>query len=187
MKKINIYNVFLFALYLLFVNKAYAGNFEFSLGGSFERSLYSEVSYSWTRTYGASLSYHFTAFSGIELSYQNSVERTEIEGYQDTTFTDKVYSASWVQSLTGRNTPIQPYFKLGVGQLNRDATGSYFDGLVVPATRTDSITGILAAGIRVFFTRGTAFRAEANSYLTNFSASSLGDNFKVNLGFSVYF
>jgi len=165
-----------------------AGNFEVSLGFSFSRSNYgSEFNYSWTRRWGASLGYEFNEKSQIEFAYQDLTDRTFIEGYQDTVFWDRVYSVNWVQSLLGKAYAFQPYFKAGVGQLNRDATGTYGGGASAPVAQVDSITGVLGTGFRLYFTRTIAFRAEATSYLTGGALSTWQDNWSTSLGLSMVF
>lgn len=173
---------------LAYAGSAEAGAFEVSLGFSFSRSNYgSEYNYSWTRRWGASLGYEFNEKSQIEFAYQDLTDRTFIEGYQDTVFWDRVYSVNWVQSLLGKAYAFQPYFKAGVGQLNRDATGTYGGGASAPVAQVDSITGVLGAGFRLYFTRTIAFRAEATSYLTGGALSTWQDNWSTSLGLSLVF
>lgn len=166
---------------------AQAGIFEFSISGSYNRSNYSEESYAWTRRWGTALGYHFTELSGIEMSFSDAFERTSIDGYQDTSIRDRVYALMWVQALTPRAAAIQPYFKLGVGQLNRDATGTYFGGLVAPPSRIDEVTVIASAGLRLFFTKMTAFKMEGTTYLTGGSLATWHDNIALSVGLSLYF
>jgi hypothetical protein len=165
---------------------AAAGNIELSSGLSFNRSAYGGGSYAWTRRWGSSVGYEFSDRSQIEFAYQDMVNRTFIEGYEDTTFHDEVYSFNWVQNLLSRNSPIQPYAKAGIGQLNREATGSYAGG-TAPARRVDSITGVLGGGARIFLTRNFAIRAEVTSYLEAGKISTWRDNVGITLGASVTF
>jgi hypothetical protein len=165
--------------------RAAAGTFELSLGGNYRKSNYTDGNYSWTRTYGASFGYHFSEKSGIEFSYQDIVDRTRIEGYEDTTFHDEIYSASWIQELFDNKTAFQPYFKLGVGQLNREATGSYAGGGAPPKT-VDQVTGVVGAGLRLYILRRLALRLEATSYLSGGAIGTWKDNISAQFGFSLY-
>lgn len=181
--------VWLAALFLSFTSLpalAADGTFEFSVGLSYSKSNYTEQNYNWNRRYGVSIGYHFTERSGIEFSFQDSVERTYIANYQDTTFNDRVYGLSWVQALTGKSAPIQPYFKLGAGQLNRDASGSYANG-AAPTTRVDSLTGILGVGFRLYLIKGFALRGEVTSYLQGARISTWKDNLSASVGLSLFF
>jgi hypothetical protein len=166
--------------------RALGGAVEISVGGSYNRSSYSGGNYSWTRRWGASFGYHLTELSEIEVGYQDIVERTQIVGYEDTTFHDQIYSVNWVQGLLGKDWAVQPYAKAGVGQLNRDATGTYASG-GSPPVLFDSLTGILGAGTRIYFTRSFALRVEATSYLTGGDINTWQDNFALTAGLSLTF
>lgn len=163
-----------------------AGAFEVSSGFSFNRSNYTNNNFSWTRRWGASLGYHFSERSEVEVAFQDIVDRTFIEGYEDTTFHDRIYSVNWVQEFFGKNTPFQPYFKVGVGQLNRSASGTYAGGASPPAL-VDSLTGVLGAGLRIHLSRTFGIRTEATTYLARGSIRTWKDNVSLNVGFSVYF
>lgn len=166
---------------------AQAGNIEISVGVSFNRSVYGDPSnYSWTRRWGASMGYQFTEKTEFELSFQESTDRTHIESYEDTTFVDRVYSVNIVQSLVGKTSMFQPYIKAGVGQLNRDATGTYGSG-AVPISRVDAVTGVVGGGFRLYFTRTIALRGEGISYLTGGDINTWQDNWATSLGLSVVF
>src|SRR4051812_23713666 len=145
---------------------AHAGVFEVSAGFSYSHSNYSDENFSWSRRWGASMGYHFTESSEIELSFQDVTDRTKIDGYEDTTFHDQIYAVNWVQTLVGKGASFEPYVKFGIGQLNRDATGTYAGGVTPPAV-LDSVTGIVGAGLKIHLTRGLGLRCEASTYLTN--------------------
>jgi hypothetical protein len=166
--------------------QAAAGAFEFSFGFSFNRSYYSETSYNWTRRWGTSIGYHFNDFSEVELAFQDVTDRTSIVGYEDTTFHDRIYSANWVQAFTGKNFPVQPYIKVGIGQLDREATGSYANG-ASPPSLVLSITGVVGTGLRIYITKTFAIRTELQSYLTGGSIRTWQDNVGYNIGTSFYF
>ncbi len=173
-------------LALLSAGPALAGTFEFSLGGSFNQSNYGGGNYSWDRRWGGSIGYYFLALSQVELSFQDVTDRTNISGYEDTTFHDQIFSLNWVQSLAGKTFPLQPYVKAGIGQLNREATGNYASGASPPRT-VAQLTGIVGAGLRVYITRAFAIRGEATSYLVGGNISTWQDNFALNLGISLAF
>lgn len=158
---------------------------EISTGLSFYQSNYSEGNYSWTRRWGASFGFHFTELTQLEFSFQDITDRTVLPGYEDTTFHDQVYSMDIVQSLTPRNSPLQPYVKAGIGQLNRSATGTYANGASPPLV-VDSLTGVIGAGLRVYLTRQFAIRAEGTSYLTGGAISTWQNNFSGTLGVSLF-
>lgn len=163
-----------------------AGTFELSGSFGFSRSNYSETNFEWSRRWGASIGYHFTERSGIEVGYQGVTTRSHIADYGDTEFHDRIYGIDWVQDITGRNFPVQPYAKLGVAQINRDATAVYVNGLR-PALTMDSVSVNLAAGLRIYLTKNFAIRAEATSYLAGGSVRTWLDNVHTTLGTSFFF
>ncbi len=167
------------------IRSAHAERFEFSAGFSFSRSNYSEGNYSWTRRYGATLGYKFSPVSSLEFSVQEAIDRTKIVGYEDTVFTDNVYSVNWIQNLFTL-AAIQPYFKVGAGQLNREASGSYANG-TSPNPQTDSLTAVLGLGTRIYVTREFAIRSEVTSYLTGGSIRTYKDNVGMTIGASLAF
>lgn len=162
---------------------AQAGPIEFSLGFSYNKSKYEDGSYNWSRRWGSSLGYHFFEKSEVEFAIQDVLERNYVTGYEDTTFHDQIYSLNWVQSLLGSDQPFQPYAKLGIGQLNRDASGGYANGLSTPRL-VDSVTGVLGLGARIYITRTFAIRTEATTYLTGGMLGSWKDNLAVTFGLS---
>jgi hypothetical protein len=178
----------LFALLAILLTpwQAAADTIEVSAGFSFDKTTYSDENFSWTRRWGTSVGYYFNDKAELEFAFQDVVYRTHIVGFEDTNFHDQIYSANWVQSLWGKNHPIQPYFKAGIGQLNRDAGGTYANG-VAPASKVDSLTVIAGAGLRLYLTRRFAIRTEATSYLSGGSIKSWSDNFAVNFGLSWFF
>jgi hypothetical protein len=173
---------------ILIPSQAKAGYFELSGGFSYDKNNYGDDDYSWDRKWGASFGYHFSERSEIELSFQDVVERTSILNFEDTTFHDQIYSVDWVQALTGKDFPIQPYFKVGVGQLDRTATGSYgVNGSSgSPPAELDQVTPILGLGLRIYLTRNFGLRGEATTYLTS-GISSWNQNISITGGVSFYF
>lgn len=171
------------------LSEAYAGPssaFEISLGLSYDRSKYSEESYSWTRRWGLSVGFHLTVLTELEFSLQDAVVRNHIVDYEDTTRHDRIYSLSVIQNLMSRHFPVQPYVKAGVGQLNRDAEGVYAGG-GKPTSHLDSVTGVLGVGLRLYLTPRFAVRAEATSYLTGGNIGTYKDNIASSLGISYFF
>ncbi len=162
------------------------GQFEISIGFSYSTQRYGTDSYSWNRRIGASIGYFPWSVTEIELAFQDVVDRTKISGFQDTTFHDQIYSVNVVQQLVPKEWPVQPYLKLGVGQLNREATGSYAFGSSPPAI-LDSITIITGAGLRIYITKIFAIRTEATSYIQGGVLDTWDKNLAFNVGLSVVF
>jgi hypothetical protein len=163
-----------------------AGYFEISGGFFFTKSTYSDTDYNWVRRYGANAGYHLTDTSEIEFTFQDVTDRTVITGFEDTTFHDQIYGLTWNQSLTPKGTAIQPYFKAGVGQLDRTASGSYAGGASPPAV-LDQVTLILGGGLRIYLTKSFGLRGEVISYITSGGISTYKDNISTTVGVSIYF
>lgn len=168
------------------LSRAHANTLELSVGFSYSQSTFSPGSYQWSRRWGASIGYYLWSISEIELGFQDVYDRTRIEGAQDTTFNDRIYSVNWVQGLTPKGFPVQPYLKVGAGQLNRDASGTYASGATVPS-RLDSLTVIAGAGLKILILRTFGLRVEANTYLIGGVLSTWKDNFAFTSGVSLYF
>jgi hypothetical protein len=173
---------------LLIPAKAKAGYFELSGGFYYDRNNYGDDDYSWDRKWGLSFGYHLSERSEIEVSFQDVVERTSIVNFEDTTFHDQILSVDWVQALTGKDFPVQPYVKAGIGQLDRKASGTYgVDGSSgAPPAELDQVTPIAGAGIRIYITRNFGLRGEATTYLTS-GISSWNQNISATAGLSFYF
>ena len=165
---------------------ANAGAFELGFGFSYSISNYGEDSFSWTRRWNSTLGYHFTQTSGIELGFQDSVSRTKYKSIEDTTFHDRLYSLNYVQAIFPRTFPIQPYFKIGAGQLNRDAYGVYWTGDTPPA-EVDSLTAVLGFGMRIYVNKNFNIKMEVTSYLPGAKLSTFKDNLSFNIGSSIFF
>ncbi len=164
---------------------AHADRFEVSAGFSFNRTNFSPGNYSWTRRLGGSIGFKFSALSSIEFALQDVYDRTKIANFEDTYFRDQIYSVNWIQNLF-TFASIQPYFKVGAGQLNREAGGEYANG-ASPNPRTDSVTAVIGAGTRIYVTRGFGIRIEAMSYLTGGAISTYKDNVGFTVGASLGF
>jgi hypothetical protein len=176
-----------YIIWILFLISAdlHAGVIEISGSFSYSQSNLGPTGYSWTRRFGISVGYYFFELSEIQFSMQDSIYRTVSMG-EDTTFHDQIYSLEWVQSLLPKSFGFQPYVKLGAGQLNREASGTYWTGGGPPAIY-DSLTVLLGAGLRVFISRSFALRAEGTTYLVGGSLSNWQDNLSLNGGASIYF
>ncbi len=163
-----------------------AGTFELSAGASFSQSDYGNGSFAWNRRIGGSFGYFFLSITEIELSFQDAMERTKIIGYQDTTVHDMMFGLSIVQSLVPKSFPIQPYLKLGGGQLIREAQGTYAGGAAPPAA-FGTITVILGAGLKIYITQNFAIKGEATTYIAGAVLSTWKDNFGITGGVSFFF
>ena len=168
--------------------EAAAGYFELAAGFSYNKSNYGDGSFEWTRRWTASVGYHISDRSEFEFAFQDMVNRTSLVGYQDTTFHDQTFSVNWVQSLFGRDAFFDPYFKLGLGQLDHIATGTYYMLGGASADSEDaSLTEIVGVGARIGFTKRLGLRIEADTYITNWHLSTWQDNVYFTAGLSVYF
>jgi hypothetical protein len=165
---------------------AYAGLMEVSGTFSYSQSRLGSSNYSWTRRWGVSVGYYFLALTEIEFSVQDILYRTKVSDTEDTTFHDQVYSVDWVQSFTSKNSGFQPYIKFGIGQLNRQISGSIAEENAGPILY-DSITGLAGVGLRIFILKSFAIKAEGTTYLLGGRLSTAQENFSVNGGVSLYF
>jgi hypothetical protein len=170
----------------IFPMDSFAGVWEASSGFNYNRSEYAGGSYTWTRRWGAALGYNFTDTSQIELSYQNSFDRNHYQNYEDSFFRDEVYSMNWVQNILDKTYMIQPYFKLGAGQLHRKASTTNAVGQS-QISETDSFTVVMGIGTRLILTKGFGLRMEGTSFLTAGRLGTWRDNIAVSFGGSLYF
>jgi hypothetical protein len=177
----------LLATVMVVSGTANAGVFE--LGGSYawSRSNYNAGSFTWSRTYGASLGYYLTQDSEIQFSYSDTTTNTFVKEVQDTTYRDRVYSLNILYHLFDDKDPFRPFMRLGVGQLNRDATGTYTAAGVSPPGRLDQVSVIGGIGFKTKLTSQIALKAEATSYLTGGAIGSWKDNLTLNIGGAFYF
>lgn len=165
---------------------AFAGVFE--LGGAFSvnRSKYNAGSFSKTTSYSASLGYYFTEDSELQFSYQDTTTHNFVEGAQDIQYRDRVYSMNLLYYLFAKETPVRPYFRIGLGQLNRDATGTYTGGYKPPG-RLDQVSVIGGLGFKMRLGSQFGLKTEATSYLTGGDIKTWEDNLTFNIGGSFYF
>jgi hypothetical protein len=91
-----------------------------------------------------------------------------------------------VWNILGRNARIQPYAKVGIGQLNRDAE-VYDSSGRSQIQHLDQVTGVLGAGLKLYLTKTFAIRMEGTSYLSGGKISTWEDNFGATFGVSLYY
>lgn len=168
-------------------NSAQAGVYE--VGGSFSwnRSNYNAGSYTWTKSFGFSFGYYFTQDSEVQFSYSDSTTKTFVESVQDTSYRDRVYSINFVYHFFDEQSTFRPYVRMGVGQLNRDATGTYSAAGYYAPGRLDAVSVIGGLGFKYKVTERIAVKAEGTSYLTGGSIGSWADNVTLNFGGAFYF
>ncbi len=183
---ISLKRLICFLFLVLLGNPAIAGVFEAGASFSSTRSVFNGNSYTSTQTWAASLGYYFTQDSEIEFTYQDGKTRNFVEGIQDVSFRDRVYSLNLNYHLASEEQDIRPYLRLGAGQLNRDASGSYANGSSPPG-RLDQLTIILGLGAKIRVTQRIGLRAEFVSYLIGGNLSTWKDNTQLSAGISVFF
>ncbi len=177
---------------LVSAQSALAGMFEVSTGLWYQRSNYSDESYTWIRRIGLSGAYYFTSVSGVEVGFQDVRTRTKISdeathfNLQDSTYVDRIYSVNWVQQLAPRDMPFQPYFKAGVAQINRDIQGTFY-GNPSKLKSEDTLTAVFSFGFRFFISQKFAFRAEGTTYIGAGGLKTWQNNIAANVGLSVFF
>ena len=169
---------------------AFAGVYELGAGFSFDKRQFDDESFNWNRRWSFTGGYHFTDSSGIEVGFQDVVDRTFIKNFQDTTFHDQILSVSWIQTFFDRQSSFRPFFKAGVGQLFRKASGSYQIGAttaVSPAPEVSSVTAVFGIGFKYFFLQNMALRLEVTTYLPGGSLRTWQDNVAISIGTSFFF
>lgn len=165
---------------------ALGGVFELGGGFSLTKTTYNAGSFNKSRSYSASLGYYFTQESEIEFMYQDSNSQTFVEGVEDVTYHDRVYSLNLVYYLASdEQTQVRPYFRAGIGQLNRDATGN-INGVPAPG-RLDQVSVIGGLGVKAKISSRVGFKAEATTYLSGGNISTWQDNLTLNIGGSFFF
>ena len=163
-----------------------AGVFETGTGYSYRQSSYNGGAYTRTKAWNATFGYFFTRDSEVEFVYSDSTTHEFVPNVQDIQYRDRVYSLNLVYHFFSETDPVRPYVRGGVGQLNRDATGTYTGGFS-PAGRLDQVTVIGGLGLKAKLAGQFSIRAEATSYLTGGSISTWQDNFAFSVGGSFYF
>ena len=171
---------------LLSAVPTFAGVFELGGGFSLTRSNYNAGSFNRSQSYSASLGYYFSADSEIEFMYQDSTTQNFVEGVQDITYRDRVYSMNLLYYLFDEKAQLKPFFRIGLGQLNRDATGTYSGGYSPPG-RLDQVSVIGGLGIKARVSTRVGFKAEATTYLSGGNISTWQDNVTLNVGGSFFF
>jgi len=177
-------------LLILFVGPvAHAGVFELSLGFSYSRSLLQEGDSTTMTSWGSALAYHFSNSSGLEFSFDDVTQKNIVAGVQDITVHDRIYSINWVQGILNQKSMFQPYFKVGVGQTNRDISGSItFSGTKIGVTsEVDEVTGIGSVGFRLYMTQRFSVKAEGTTRLLGGKLANWKDDIRGKVGISFYF
>jgi len=165
---------------LLVATPTRAGLFEFSLGFSFNRSLFDGGDFTWTRRIGITAAYRFTRLSGIEAGFQDVITRLSLSGSSVDRIKERIYSLNWVQSIFSQKASIQPFFKIGVGIINRNIeqpSAIVYD---------DVFTGVIGVGLRIFVLKNLAFRSEVTSFLEGFKFSTYKDTITGTVGLSLF-
>jgi hypothetical protein len=178
--------IFLILFGWLGVIPAEAGVFETSLGYSYSKSTYNGGSYNSSHSWNGSFGYYFTQDSQVQFSYQDTNTDEFVPNVQDLHYRDRVYSLNFLYHLFSEGSGVRPYLRFGVGQLNRDATGTYQGGFSPPG-RLDQVTVIGGLGFKVKISSRIGFKVEGTSYLTGGSIATWKDNFNLSLGGSFYF
>jgi hypothetical protein len=180
--------IFFYSLCFGLFNAAFsqAGIFELSGGYALTRSTYNGGSYTHETSWTASFGFYFTEESEFELMYQDTKTNDYVPGVQNTTNRDRVYSANLLFHLAAKDAWVKPYVRGGIGQLNRDATGTY-EGGYAPPGQMDEVTVIGGLGIKMKINDRFGAKAEAVTYLQGGSISTWQDNLNVTVGGSIYF
>lgn len=165
---------------------AQAGVFELGAGYSYQHNAYNGGSFTTENSWNSSLGYYFTADSEVQFTYQDTVNHQVVPNVQDITYRDRVYSINFLYHLFEERSPIRPFLRMGVGQLNRDATGTYGGGLSPPG-RLDQVTVVGGAGLKMKLSSRFGIKVEATSYLIGGAVSTWKDNLAINVGGSFYF
>ncbi len=178
---------FFSAVFLSFLDlESRAGVFETGAGYSYRQSSYNGGAYTRMKSWNATFGYFFTQDSEVEFVYSDSTTNEFVPNVQDIQYRDRVYSLNLVYHFFSESDPVRPYVRCGVGQLNRDATGTYTGGFS-PAGRLDQVTVIGGLGVKAKIAGQFSIRAEATSFLTGGSISTWQDNFALSVGGTFYF
>lgn len=165
---------------------ALGGVFELGGGFSLNKTTYNAGSFTKSRSYSGTLGYYFTQESELEFMYQDSTTQNYVEGVEDVTYHDRIYSLNLVYyMMSEEESSIRPYFRGGLGQLNRDASGN-INGVAAPG-RLDQVSAILGLGVKAKISARFGFKAEATTYLTGGNISTWQDNLNLNIGGSFFF
>ena len=186
MKVIKTFGTVLVLGLISLTSQSVAGVFELGGAYSMSRSNYNAGSYTKTDSFSLTLGYYFTEDSELQFMYQDSRTHNFVDKVQDITYRDRTYSMNLLYYMFEKETAVRPYFRVGLGQLNRDATGSYQGGYSPPG-RLDQVSVIGGLGIKMRIGGRFGLKAEAISYLTGGNISTWQDNVTLNIGGSFYF
>ena len=166
---------------------AQAGMFEVGSSFSWSRSNYNAGSYTWKREWGLSLGYYLTQDSEIQFSYGDETSKTFVPNVQDTTYRERVYSLNMLYHFFEQASDFRPFVRLGIAQINRDATGVYSAAGYYASGRFDTISIVGGLGFKLKIIEKIALKTEATSYLTGGAIGSWSDNLTFNIGGAYYF
>ncbi len=165
---------------------AWAGIIEVSASFSYGAATYGTTGTQTRRSWESSLGYYLYDLTEIQGAVEQVDSRSVLTGVGESTFRDQIYSIEVLQALLPRRVGLQPFLKVGAGQLIREATGIY-GGTPITPIETGSLTGILGGGVRFFIHRQFSLKVEGTSYLSDGRLASWRDNFGLRVGFSFYF
>ncbi len=166
---------------------AQAGVYELGASFAYSRSNYNAGSYTRSSAYGISFGYYFTQDSEVQFSYSDKTDKTFVKNVQDTTYRDRTYSINMLYYLLDEQSTFRPFFRIGIGQLNRDATGTYSAAGYSAPGRLDTVSVIGGLGFKWKVLEKIALKCEATSYLTGGAIGSWSDNLTFNIGGAFYF
>lgn len=141
--------------------------------------------FAFNRRWSTGLSYRINDMSSIELYYAQSHSESHLTGIRDTIIEDQVYSLNWVQSLLGSDYRIVPYFKVGVGNLEREAQ-QYEDGVLTGEANFKSLSAVLGFGLLIRVVERISLRAEATSYIPEARIAEWQNNYSFNIGLTLH-
>ena len=112
-------------IFCFFSQPSFAGFVEVGGSVNYKKTSIDENNYSDSLSYTGSVSYYFWERSALELSYTSGTGKlstkadglSEIQQIQIAQFT--MTSLDLVLSLAGKQDPIQPYFKIGAGYVEK--------------------------------------------------------------------
>jgi hypothetical protein len=168
------------------LGSARAGDFEFSAMASYQQSSYGDHYSTRVSRAGVSLGYFFLSQSELEFSFQDIHYKNELGVQENTVFHDQIYSLQWVQAFLPSRFWVQPYLKLGIGQLNREASGVYAGG-GIPSVTYHEVTAVGGLGLKLRFSKTFGVKLEGATYLVGGRIATWRDNFGVSGGFSIFF
>lgn len=162
------------------------GGIDLNVGAYYSRQNYGEnEGYAYNRRWSLSVQYRISDMSSIEAYYSQSYSASHLTGLRDTTIEDQVYSLNWVQSIVSSVNRFVPYFKAGIGNLERVATQS--DQIFgTSATSFKSLSAVLGLGLMIRVVERLSVRGEATTYLPDARLSEWKNNYSLNFGVTIH-